>query len=217
MKKHFLTEKERQHLDIRVAEAEQRTGCQIVLAVIERSDSYPELPWKAFALGASAAGLVVFTADLLRPEWVTSTAVLFAVAAILVAGAAAALLTITLPRCARLFLDRNRADAEVLQYAESLFLKRELFATTGRNGILLLVSLFEREVVLLPDTGLEKRLSREAEQKIIDRMTPLLSAGQQGKALEQGLAGLEQALSGSAPTTPRKNELPNGIVEEKGI
>jgi len=29
----------------------KRTGAQIVLAVVDRSDVYAELPWKAFALG----------------------------------------------------------------------------------------------------------------------------------------------------------------------
>lgn len=47
------------NLDPRVAEVEKRTGVQIVVAVIEKSDSYPELPWKAFALGAAVAGLAV--------------------------------------------------------------------------------------------------------------------------------------------------------------
>ena len=55
--KHVLNNEERSRLNKDIADAEKRTGAQIVLAVIERSDSYAELPWKAFALGASIAGL----------------------------------------------------------------------------------------------------------------------------------------------------------------
>ena len=48
--KQILNNQERSQLDRRIAEVEKRTGAQIVLAVIERSDSYAEIPWKAFAL-----------------------------------------------------------------------------------------------------------------------------------------------------------------------
>jgi putative membrane protein len=214
--KHKLTEQEQRYLDQRVAEAEKRTGSQIVLAVIARSDTYPELPWKAFALAAAIAGFAATLLDRLRAEWHTAGTVLFVVAATLVAGAGSALLTVVWPGFARLFLDRNRAEAESQQYAESLFLKRELFATKGRTGVLLFVSLFEREVVVLPDAGLAKRLGKDALQSIIGRMTTALARGQVSTALDQGLLGLEEVLSSTAPKAAAGNELPNRIVQEDG-
>ena len=214
--KQYLNEQERRRLDQRVSDAEKRTGAQIVLAVVERSDSYAELPWKAFALGTAVAGLAITALDLLRPGWHAPTAVLVAVTATLIAGAACALACVGLPGFARLFLDVHRAEVEARQYAESLFLSREVFATRGRTGILLLVSLFEREIIMLPDTGLSKRLGREASHRIITGMTMPLASGQVAKALEEGLAGLEEILTATAPAVAAENELPNGIVEEKG-
>lgn len=214
--KQNLNEQERKQLDLRVAEAERRTGAQIVLAFVERSDVYAELPWKAFALGAAAAGLAVTALDLLRPGWQAPSVVLFTVTATLLAGAACALLCVMLPGVARLLLDAHRAEVEARQYAESLFLSREVFATRGRTGILLLVSLFERKVIMIPDTGLSRRLSREASQAIITRMTPLLASGRVANAFEAGLAGLEESLKATVPAGTIENELPNGIVEEKG-
>ncbi len=214
--KHHLKEKERLHLDRLVAEAEKRTGAQIVLAVIERSDVYAEVPWKAFALGASATGFVVVLLDVLRPDWITSAAILLAVAATLAAGAVCALAAVHLPGFARIFLDAHRAEVEVRQYAQSLFLSRELFATRERTGILLLISLFERQVVILPDSGIAKRLTHKAQRDVISRMTVPLAEGSVGKALEQGLAALEKELSGSAPASPRQNELPDQVIQEKG-
>ncbi len=213
--KQNLNDQERRHLDQRIAQAEKRTGAQIVLAVIERSDDYPELPWKAFALGAALAGLAVALLDLL-PGWSSSFAVLQSVTATLAAGAVCALLCVSVPDFARLFLDANRADMESRQYAESLFLSRELFATSQRTGILLLVSLLEREVVALPDTGLKQRLSQDTLQGIIGRMTAILSTGRVSRALEEGLAALEAVLAPASPVPFGRNELPNTIVEEKG-
>ena len=214
--KKILNDQERSRLDKRIAEAEKRTGAQIVVAVIQRSDSYSELPWKAFALGVSVAGLLVFIFDLLWPGWYSQTAMLIFVVTILITGIISALLSLYIPKFARLFLATHRAEVEVRQYAESLFLSHELFATRRRTGILLLVSLFERQVILLPDTGLNKRLSRKAMQKIIAQMTPILASGQVTRALEQGLLRLEEILIVTATGESGKNELPEEIIEEKG-
>lgn len=86
--KRALNDQERLRLDQRVAEVEKRTGVQIVLSVIERCDSYSELPWKAFALGAAIVGLSISAVDMLRPGWASGTSVLFAVATTLAAGIA---------------------------------------------------------------------------------------------------------------------------------
>ena len=214
--RHTLTEQERTQLDRQIADVEGRTGAQIVLAVVDRSDVYAELPWKAFALGAALAGLAMSALDLLRPEWPSPAAVLLSVTATLLAGAACALACVVLPGFAQLFLDTDRAGVEARQYAESLFLSREVFATRGRTGVLLLVSLFERQVIMLPDSGLARRLDRDLSQGIIARMTVQLASGQVAKAFEAGLTGLDEALGVTAPAGVPVNELPDAIVEEKG-
>ena len=203
-------------MDKRITEAEKRTGTQIVVAVIQRSDSYLELPWKAFALGVSIAGLLVFIFDLLWPGWYSQTAVLISVVTILMTGIISALLSLYIPKFARFFLAAHRAEVEVRQYAKSLFLSHELFATQRRTGILLLVSLFERQVILLPDTGLSKRLNQKAMQKIIAQMTPPLASGQVTRALENGLIKLTGILAVKKRGKSRKNELREDIIEEKG-
>jgi len=212
----FLSDEERTKLDQRIADAETRTGAQIVLAVIGRSDNFAELPWKAFALGAAIAGPAAALVAMLHPVWTQGPVILVVVVATLGAGALGALACIALPSFARRFLDPHRAEVEVRQYAQSLFLDRELFATRDRTGVLLLVSLFERQVVLLPDRGLVERLTGQASREIVGRMTPTLARGQVGRALEDGLAGLEDALAAPATGSRRENELPDAIVEEEG-
>jgi len=217
----ILTDHDRNKLDKRIAEAEKRTKAQIVLAVINRSDNYAELPWKAFALGVSLAGLLVFILDLVLGNWTAHMIVLIAVAATLALGAVCALLTVFVPGFAKCFLSSHRANMEVRQYAESLFLDRELFATSWRTGVLLLVSLFERQVFLLPDKGLADRLTGEAMRDIIAQMTPLLAHNEINLALEEGLEELSRVLEssaqGRAACTTDANELPDKIIEEKGV
>jgi putative membrane protein len=104
----------------------------------------------------------------------------------------------------------------VQQYAKSLFLDREIFATPKRTGILLLVSLYERRVVILPDKGLDERLPAEDVKKIIGVMTPLLKRQQISQAFEAGLDYLSRILT-TVCQESSNNEFPNAVIEDEGI
>lgn len=194
-----------------IASVEARTGVQLLAAVVPRSDSYVELPWTAFALGASLAALGVVAAD------ASVTALLHAVA-ILGSGAICALLAIFVPPFARLFLREARSHAEVKQYAESLFLRHELFGTRGRTAVLILVSQFERRVEILPDTGLRARVGEAEWRQVIDTMVPHLRETGPFQALEAGIAYVERLLASKDfhATPGMTNELPNRPIEESG-
>jgi putative membrane protein len=218
MPKKILNDQERNRLDQRIAEAEKRTGAQIVLAVVKRCDSYPEIPWKAFAIGASIGAFAVFLLELFFFSWMPQTTLLIGVIlATLFAGIAFALVTVGIPGLARIFLAENRSEEEVRQYAESLFLNRELFATSKRTAILLLVSMFERQVMILPDTGLSDILTHEAINGVISEMAPFLAKGDLARAMETGLENLEKNLEGKIKSGASTNELANDIIEEKGV
>lgn len=214
--KQILTETERSLLDSLITEAEMKTKAQIVLATVKRSDSYSEIPWKAFAFGICTACFAVFLLTLFVLRWISDTMILFSVGAILATGIILVLMTLLSPRIARLFLSESRKETEVLQYAESLFLSRELFATENRRGILLLISLFERRVVILPDIGARNRLSNDISKNIISKMTKYLRQNEVRNAMETGLEELISALHPSAPGGPVKDELSNQIIEEEG-
>ena len=214
--KRTLSDHDRNRLDTLIADVEKRTNTQIVLALIQRGDIYAELPWKAFAFGASFIGLLVFILDLLFYGWYSWITVIIAVAGILAGGAIFALLTVLIPGFARQFLSAFRAEVEVRQYAESLFLSRELFATSKRTGILVLVSLFEQKVVILPDRGLSDQLTQDVMQNIIAAMTLFLKRFEISRAFEAGLEQLSHTLGTNVKGTG-KNELSDEIIEEKGV
>ncbi len=213
----FLDQRESAALEAAIADLEARTGVQLVTAVIGKADSYVELPWKAFALGTAFAALVLVVANALSPRWTgPGDALMFAVA-ILGVGAVSALLAVAAPPYARLFLRATRRDLEVRHYAQAFFLRRELSATRGRNGILLLVALFERKVEILPDVGLHARFDAADWRTVIDAMTPLLRERRCFGALQQGVARLQALLlaKGMSAATGG-NELADRPIQETG-
>ena len=206
--------------DALIADAEERSDSQIVLAVIKRSDGYAELPWKAFALGAALAGLSAALLNRLLFDWVSPITGHIAVLVTLGGGALCALLSILMPAFARCFLSKHRARVEVRQYAEGLFLHRALYDTPTRNGVLLLVSLFERRVTIIPDKGLQNRLNRKVILTIIAAMTSALKHHDLNGALETGLKSLADALSTTrreSPTPSGQPGLANDLIVEKGL
>jgi putative membrane protein len=215
--KPFLSQEDRDHLENRVAEAEKLTNSQIVLATVRRSDSYAEIPWKAFTMCAALAGLLVFVLNLIISIWLHDIIVLISIMATLATGALGVLLTIVFPWFARLFLSGNRAEAEVRQYAESMFLSRELFSTSHRTGILLLISRFERKVVILPDKGLSDNVAGKDLDKVIALMKEPLSRNDIRGAMDLALDEFIRIIRPLSSSLGAGDELSNRIIEEKGV
>jgi putative membrane protein len=212
----YLTEQARQDVTAMVAETEAKTGAQVMTVVVGKSDSYPEAPWKAFALGAALTALPAIA--LLPRDWDPAVAAFLGAVAVLGGGASLALLATLIPAFGRFFIDVLRAETEAMHFAQAQFFSRGLGRTRGRLGVLILVCLFERKVVILADDGFDGRVGPRDWQDIADRMTPLLRARRIRGALRTGLERLgalllERGFVGSG--TPNVN-LPDAPVQMKG-
>jgi putative membrane protein len=194
------------------------TGVEVVAAVIARADSYPELPWKAFALGASLASLAAVAAALFDPGWEAFEAIVETAVAALAAGAAGALATVWIPPLARWFVPKLRMQAEVLQYAQAMFLEAGLHRMPRRDGILLLISQFEHEVVALADLGVNDRIGAAGLAPVVAAVTAGLKRGQLREAFLEGLSRLEETLvaRGFRAQPGEPNELPDAPIQRKG-
>lgn len=210
-----VTAAEAAAIERRVGEFEARTGVEIVAAVETRSDLYPEVPWRAFALGASLAASTLLAGIVLFGSWTAPGALLAQAAFILGAGALAALLAVLVPGVGRRFTSASRMRQEVRQRAEVVFLQRELFATPDRNAILVLVSRFERLVVVVADTAYRGRVSSAAWRSVVERMTPSLGRGQLVEAFAEGLGAIEKLLQAEGLAgRPGGRFLPDALVQD---
>lgn len=212
-----LTPQEADAVEASIARVESRTGVQVVTAVVGGSDGYPEIVWKAFALGVAVAALVVVAVDIARPDWAISY-LWFNVTPILAAGAVSALVAIAVPEYARRFLNRARAAGEVRQYAQSMFLERQLFRTRSRNGVLVLASLFERHVEIVADIGFDGRVGAVEWRSVVDAMTPALRSARPAEAFLCALDRIEALLAerGFAPDVRGGDDLANRPIDAEG-
>ena len=212
-----LTEQEQSQINELVAEVEAESGAQVLVALIGKADVYPEIPWKAFSFAVAVTALVVMLDEWLDPNWAGIHSAVLDVVVILGIGAASGLATMLAPSYARLFLDHLRAETELRQYAQAMFLERSLFATRDRIGLLLLIGVFERQVVLLPDSGLKRHLDEVRMQSVVAEMTPLLAQGRLIPAVTAGLAAVTAVLRGKVVRSGAKdNEIAASVVQERG-
>jgi putative membrane protein len=214
----FLASSEADAIAARIAAIEARTGVQIVAAFVGRAARYPEARWKAFALGVSVAALIVAANGFIRPDWNVAESSLGGIVAILAAGITNAIVATYVRGYERLFVRHNRAAAEVRQYAEGLFLARGLFSTPARTAVLIVVSLFERVVVVHADRGFAGRIATTDWDDVVTPITVALRSGERASAVQAGLAALESLLGRKdfLAAGGEANALPDRPLEERG-
>jgi putative membrane protein len=158
-----------------IAQAEARTSGEIVFVLAERSDPYRgPRSWTAAAL-AFAAGVGCLVSPLSPALWLPGLQ-----AAVFLGGYA----TSAHPTLLRAIL-RTEWRREAVEHAAGLaFLEQGVAHTRERTGILIYLSLLERQVVVLADRGIAARVDAGAWDEVVD----LILSGIRAREAEQGLS-----------------------------
>jgi putative membrane protein len=213
-----ISQEERLQINELVARFEADTGIQAVAAVTEKADAYPDIPWKAYAIGSGIGALAAAFNPFFVAGWSHASLIALDAMLILTGGAVLTLLSVFIRPVGRLFLDRMRARAEALQYAQSLFLERELFRTYDRRSVLVVMCCFERLAVVLADSGLNQYAPADSRGEIGAAAGALLAKGAVVPAFECAFSQVQEVLqrSGFTAAPPRANEIADDVVLEKG-
>lgn len=208
-----LSDADKSAIEARVAAFEQGSGAQAVVSIVDRCDSYPEVPWRAYALGTAVAALSVWAVPFADALLYHSTTLMLAV--ILGAGILSALLAVFLPVTGRWLLPRERRENEVRQYAQAMFLTRELHATRNHSAVLILLGRYERCAVILADSGVGARLPVGRLSTLEEGLNVALKVSAPVNAILDTLKALEAALQGAAVASSA-NEIPDRVIREPG-
>jgi len=194
----LLSEPDREEIRRVVAETERETSAEIVVCVVGQSDDYSDACWRAGLVFGVIGGLIAFlwgTVRLRVDEAFYGMGPLDLLLAVSVAGSFGAALTGLVPTLRRGFVSSALRDHRVQLRAERAFLTEEVFATEGRTGILLFVSLFERVVCVLADRGVREAVAPEAWSDISDRIARGIREGKLRESLCRGVSECGAVLS----------------------
>jgi len=144
----FFREPVKQRTADSVKTIELQTAAEVVVALRRRSGDYRAT---AYHFGAAAAGLVTLFLLVVPREYTWGAIALEALAAF----ALAAVLGGQFNPVARLLVGRKPLQANTGTAARAAFYDLGISRTSGRNGILVFISTFERTCVVLPDIGID--------------------------------------------------------------
>lgn len=175
------------------ADVERRTPGEVVAYIVGRCDGYEEAAWRASALLAGAAALAAGAAHALGGYWVGAGLAWISFPAL--AGAAAGwLLARRSSALRRLLIDDETLARRVRRRAEAAFLEEGVFATRDRSGVLLLLALFERRAVVLPDRGIAQRVDPAEWSRIADALAEGARRGRHAAALVEAIGACGRLL-----------------------
>jgi putative membrane protein len=183
----LFTEADRRAIAEAARNAEGTTSGEIVPYVVGVCDDYPEVGWKAAALGALIGGGAGMSMHVLVGIWGGSLW-LWLVLPLLVGAIGAAVAARVWPDLRRGLIGADALDVCARRRAAVAFLEEEVFATRDRTGILIFVALFEHRVVVLGDTGINRVVPEGAWQGVVDDIVEGVRAGQPAEALKGAIA-----------------------------
>jgi len=189
VKKQF-TDSDLQRIKSAVKDAEDKISGEIVPVIVDRSGLYSVATYKSSLMAAA----LTFVTMILVDRYVINDTVntlfydpLFIFIMVVIGGLIGAALPNFLPGYKRLLVSQSQFDIATRQRAETAFLQEEVFNTRHRTGIMIFISFFEHEVIVMSDRGISKVVEQKQWDKIV---SDLISSIRDGKMID----GIEHAV-----------------------
>jgi putative membrane protein len=205
MARPFLTDESKAALSEAVRAAESCSSAELVVAVRPRAGSYlhADLIWGILA------GLATL-AVLLYSRWEFD--LMWFLIDPLIMGALVGLAASRSNAMRRIFTRPSTRRLRVEAAAQATFIERRIHGTTGRTGILLYVSVLEREAAFVVDLGVEALAATDAWKKAVREIEEAVRQGADGVAAAALLRDLEALLSPALERSATDvDELPNEV------
>lgn len=177
-----FTDQELEAIRAATQRAELETGGELVCVIVNRCDTYLAPMWQAAAFGSMGGALAAGISHAFSNSWILTPFLWILMPPLI--GAALGLLTVWLLPPARRWLTPPPVLARrVDRRAAAAFLEEEIFDTRDRTGVLLFVALFEHQIRILADHGIQQRVPEENWQQIASQLTGNLRSGRRGEAI----------------------------------
>jgi putative membrane protein len=187
----MFSEPDLQRIKDAVAKAEGNISGEIVPVMVERSGRYLSANYKGAILAASFA----FVAMIILDRYVFSSSSnalfydpVFIFLIVAAAGFAGGLIPSFSDPLKRFLAGRTNLDAVAKQRAENAFLEEEVFNTRQRTGIMIFISFFEHEVIVMADKGISSVVDKSRWDEIVSDLIGNIRQGDVVNGLEKAIA-----------------------------
>jgi putative membrane protein len=204
--KSFFSDDERRMIREAVEEAEKTTMGEVAIMVVDESDRYREAELSGALFFSSLLALVAALALHHITIWffIPATAILFG---------PFFLLFRQFPFLKLAFLGHSRIAEAVRQRAVLCFFQRGVHRTEEQTGILLFISLLERKVWILGDTGIDAKIGAEVWSSLASELSEGIRKGRAPETLRQVIAKCGKELERHFPgRSGQKNELCDDVI-----
>jgi putative membrane protein len=188
--KQKFSEEDLQRIKAAVKEAEQKISGEIVPVIVERSGIYAIANYKASLIAGVFFFIVMIILDRYVIEDATHTLYydpLFIFTVVIVGSAVGALVPNLSDALKRRLIPRSYLDLCCRQSAENAFLEEEIFNTRHRTGIMIFISFFEHEVIVMADRGISKVVEQQEWDKIVAELVRHIRSGKIVEGVEAGI------------------------------
>jgi len=188
--KQTLKDEDLERIKAAVKNAEEKISGEIVPVLVERSGDYLIALYKGSLIGAA----LTFISMVVLDRFVINDAVntlfydpVFILLIVILGGVLGAVVPYFSDPVKRLLVARRYQDLVTRQCAENAFLEEEVFNTRQRTGVMIFVSFFEHEVIVMADKGISKIVDQKQWDKIVQDLIKDIRNGRLVEALENGI------------------------------
>ncbi|MBI1768650.1 MAG: hypothetical protein HY015_09070 [Bacteroidetes bacterium] len=165
LKSRFSTA-ELERIKAAVRKAEDKISGEIVPVFVEKSGFYSIANYRAAMVFGSLAFIMIIFFDRYYPPMAIYDPLIIFLSVTLI-GIVGALASHFINSLQKLFVSQEHLNRATRQRAETAFMQEEVFNTRHRTGIMIFVSFFEREVMVMADRGISKVVEQKEWDKIV--------------------------------------------------
>jgi len=188
--KERFSDQDLQRIKSAVKDAENSISGEIVPVIVERSGQYMTANYKAAIMGGSLAFILMIILDRYIISDYSNTLFydpVFIFFVVILGGLLGGLLPNFVEGLKRQLVGQVQLDQMTRQRAETAFLEEEVFNTKHRTGIMIFISFFEHEVIVMADRGISKVVEQKQWDKIVADLVGQIRAGKIVEGLEAGI------------------------------
>ncbi|MDO9116678.1 MAG: TPM domain-containing protein [Nitrospira sp.] len=212
-----LSEADRERIRQAVHAAEQQTRAEIVPMIVARSGLYRDAQHWAGLIAALAmlAALLTIEASWVPWGWHASNGA-WLVLAVTLAYLCGTWIGIW-PPVIRLLTSPIRLRHKVALRAERAFAQHAISQTCERTGVLIMLSILEKQIYVLPDRSLAGLVSAERWKQVVQAAVERLRDGDIPGGLSHAIHACGGVLADACPARPgdNPNELSDQVIDER--